>query len=54
MTTKDKIKAVALSHFAKTGYEGTPLSAITKEVGVTTPAIYAFFGRFCGLPFIIT
>lgn len=44
MTTKDKIKAVALSHFAKTGYEGTPLSAITKEVGVTTPAIYAFFG----------
>jgi AcrR family transcriptional regulator len=44
MTTKDKIKAVALSHFAKTGYEGTSLSVITKEVGVTTPAIYAFFG----------
>lgn len=44
MATRDKIKAVAMSHFAKTGYEGTPLSAITKEVGVTTPAIYAFFG----------
>ncbi|GED71708.1 TetR family transcriptional regulator [Brevibacillus reuszeri] len=44
MTTRDKIKAVALTHFAKGGYEGTPLSAITKEVGVTTPAVYAFFG----------
>ncbi|GEB31561.1 TetR/AcrR family transcriptional regulator [Brevibacillus sp. FSL K6-0770] len=44
MTTRDKIKAVALTQFAKGGYEGTPLSAITKEVGVTTPAVYAFFG----------
>jgi len=33
-----------MTHFAKGGYEGTPLSAITKEVGVTTPAVYAFFG----------
>lgn len=41
--TKNKLKAVAMRLFGEKGYEGTALSEIAKEVGVKTPAIYAFF-----------
>jgi len=41
--TKNKLKEVAMRLFGEKGYEGTALSEITKEVGVKTPAIYAFF-----------
>nr|WP_249923580.1 TetR/AcrR family transcriptional regulator [Paenibacillus odorifer] len=41
--TRNKLKEVAMRLFGEKGYEGTALSEITKEVGVKTPAIYAFF-----------
>jgi AcrR family transcriptional regulator len=41
--TREKLKAAALKHFAKSGYEGTSLAAIAKEVGIKTPSVYAFF-----------
>lgn len=41
--TKNKLKEVAMRLFGEKGYEGTALSEIAKEVGVKTPAIYAFF-----------
>ncbi|RNB83040.1 TetR/AcrR family transcriptional regulator [Brevibacillus nitrificans] len=43
MTTKEKIKNVALVHFATHGYEGATLTAIATEVGIKTPSMYAFF-----------
>ncbi|WP_078410537.1 TetR/AcrR family transcriptional regulator [Priestia abyssalis] len=41
--TKDKIKAIALSLFAKNGYEGTSLAEIAKGVGIQKPSIYNHF-----------
>jgi AcrR family transcriptional regulator len=41
--TSAAIKHAALHHFARNGYEGTPLSDIAKEVGIKTPSIYAHF-----------
>jgi AcrR family transcriptional regulator len=41
--TREKLKAAALKHFAKSGYEGTSLAAIAKEVGIKPPSVYAFF-----------
>ncbi|GAB6928894.1 efflux SMR transporter transcriptional repressor SugR [Paenibacillus sp. JCM 10914] len=41
--TKNKLKNVAMKLFSEKGYDGTALSEIAKEVGVKTPAIYAFF-----------
>ena len=41
--TRNKLKEVAMRLFGEKGYEGTALSEIAKEVGVKTPAIYAFF-----------
>lgn len=43
LLTKDKLKNVAMRLFGEKGYEGTALSEIAKEVGVKTPAIYAFY-----------
>jgi AcrR family transcriptional regulator len=41
--TRTKLKEAALRLFGQKGYDGTALSEIAKEVGVKTPAIYAFF-----------
>jgi len=41
--TKDEILKVALKHFAKKGYENTSLEDISKEIGITKPAIYYHF-----------
>ncbi|WP_150274879.1 TetR/AcrR family transcriptional regulator [Paenibacillus tepidiphilus] len=41
--TRNKLKEAALRLFGQKGYDGTALSEIAKEVGVKTPAIYAFF-----------
>lgn len=43
MTTKQKLKEAAMRLFGEKGYDGTALSEIAKEVGVKTPAIYAFY-----------
>ena len=40
--TANRIKEVALTHFAKDGYEGSSLSAIATEVGIKTIHLYSF------------
>lgn len=39
----EKIRDVALSHFAHFGYEGASLSKIAEEVGIKKPSIYAHY-----------
>lgn len=39
----NKIRDVALSHFAKHGYEGASLNEIAKEVGIKKPTIYSHY-----------
>lgn len=41
--TANRIKAIALSHFARFGYEGTSLANIAQDVGIKKPSIYAHF-----------
>lgn len=41
--TANRIKAIALSHFARFGYEGASLANISQEVGIKKPSIYAHF-----------
>ncbi|MWV44148.1 TetR family transcriptional regulator [Paenibacillus sp. HJL G12] len=41
--TRNKLRAAAMRLFGEKGYDGTALSEIAKEVGVKTPAIYAFY-----------
>ncbi|MDQ0061928.1 TetR/AcrR family transcriptional regulator [Paenibacillus harenae] len=43
ITTPEKIKLAALTHFTESGYEGASMSQIAKEVGIKTPSIYAHF-----------
>lgn len=43
MSTKDKIKQVALQLFAEKGFVGMTMSEIAKEVGIKAPSIYAFY-----------
>ena len=43
MTTLDKLKEVALSHFAKYGYDGASLAHIASEVGIKKQSIYTYF-----------
>ncbi|GKU75623.1 TetR/AcrR family transcriptional regulator [Paenibacillus sp. L3-i20] len=41
--TANRIKGIALSHFARFGYEGTSLANIAADVGIKKPSIYAHF-----------
>ncbi|MFD0959636.1 TetR/AcrR family transcriptional regulator [Paenibacillus chungangensis] len=41
--TANRIKEIALSHFARFGYEGASLGNIASEVGIKKPSIYAHF-----------
>lgn len=41
--TSQRIKEVALTHFAKQGYEGASLANIAEEVGIKKPSIYAHY-----------
>src|SRR5690554_4964879 len=43
MSTKTKIMKEAMSLFAEKGYEGMTMKEIAKRVGVTAPAVYAFY-----------
>ncbi|WP_028399170.1 TetR/AcrR family transcriptional regulator [Ectobacillus panaciterrae] len=41
--TANRIKAAALSRFARYGYKGTSLADIAQDVGIKKPSIYAHF-----------
>ncbi|MBW7458012.1 TetR/AcrR family transcriptional regulator [Paenibacillus sepulcri] len=41
--SKLNIQKAALSHFARSGYEGASLSQIADEVGIKKPSIYAHY-----------
>lgn len=41
--TANRIKEVALTHFAKNGYNGASLAGIAEEVGIKKPSIYSHF-----------
>ena len=43
MSKKEEILKIALSEFAKNGYENTSLDSIAKKCGITKPAIYYHF-----------
>lgn len=43
ISTKDKIKQLALSLFAKKGYEGTTMNEIANGVGIKKASLYAHF-----------
>lgn len=43
--TANKIKQVALSHFAKNGYDGTSLAQIANEVGIKKQSIATYFQK---------
>lgn len=53
MPTRDKIKEVALTLFAKKGYEGTTMNEIAKGVGVKKASLYAHFNGKADLFFAI-
>lgn len=41
--TAEKIRKIALSHFARHGYEGASLADISSEVGIKKQSIYNYF-----------
>lgn len=41
--TANRIQLIALSHFAKHGYDGTSLAKIAEDVGIKKPSIYAHY-----------
>lgn len=47
--TSDKIREVALKHFARNGYEGASLADISAEVGIKKQSIYNHFAGKDGL-----
>ncbi|MCK9541454.1 MAG: TetR/AcrR family transcriptional regulator [Novosphingobium sp.] len=42
---RDRLLAVATRLFTEHGYEGTPVSRIVREAGVTMPVLYYHFGN---------
>lgn len=52
-STKEKIKKVALSLFAKKGYEGTTMNEIAVMVGIKKASLYAHFNGKEGLFFSV-
>lgn len=42
-STKEKVKKIALSLFAKKGYDGTTMSEIAKGVGIKKASLYSHF-----------
>lgn len=43
MSTKEKIKKIAFSLFAKKGYAGTSMNDIAKEVGINKASLYSHY-----------
>lgn len=41
--TREKILKIGLKHFLKTGYEGTSIHTITKEVGISKSTLFHHF-----------
>lgn len=39
----EKIREEAIKQFAQKGYDGTSIKDITKEIGITAPALYAHY-----------
>lgn len=39
----EKIREEAIKQFARKGYDGTSIKDITKEIGITAPALYAHY-----------
>lgn len=44
MSTKEKIKDIGFSLFAKNGYAGTSMNDIARAVGINKASLYAHFG----------
>jgi AcrR family transcriptional regulator len=46
---REELVAAAVEHFAQSGLNGTAVSAITDQVGITQPYAFSLFGTKKGL-----